>query len=133
MSNSDIADLLIEMFNGKQEASQIGNWSISNYNSPMSLELLYKTGKAVYGFWVSRTRLNNIKLDNIHREAKIGEGTPSLKELEEILILTARKINSKIVVVFPKFDQEDTARWLEKNNYNSEIEEGETYYYKEIS
>ena len=32
MSNSDIADLLIEMFNGKQEASQIGNGLVSHFD-----------------------------------------------------------------------------------------------------
>lgn len=75
---------------------------------------------AAYDFFISNK--DKIKLTNSHREAKKGYGTQTLKKLEEGFIQLANN-NQKIVEVeFNLFEQRDTEKWLQKNNYISNEE-----------
>lgn len=69
---------------------------------------------------------------NIHRQAKKGNGTPSLTALGDGFAHLARVTGKDVKVLFPKFRQEDTAAWLTKNGYREtfDAEEGGVIFVK---
>lgn len=104
------------VLNGEQGVVKQGDWTVSNLNSPGLLELLYREGAALYGFTFEDTE-DVLNVWNIHRQAKKGNGTPSLTSLGDGFAQLARVTGKDVKVLFPKFGQEDTATWLTKNGY----------------
>ena len=127
-----IEDLLAESFNriinGETINEKIGDWSVSNLNSPRNLKVIYDKCLANYGFHISIGD-NFIHLLNYHRDAEKGYGTMTLKQIESALNVLANKRKQQIVIGFELFNQEDTEAWLNKNEY-TKIREG--YYQKVI-
>jgi len=99
---------------------KIGSWRLSNINSQTLLDLFYEDMSAAYTFQVESNE-SSIVLWNSHREAQKGKGTESLKDFERMVASFAKRWQKRVKLVFPKFGQEDTAVWLEKNGYSYDI------------
>jgi len=59
-----------------------------------------------------------VSFANYHRLCPKGTGTPSLKQIEAAFARLAEIRNEPVEVVFTPGSQEDTKRWLIKNNYD---------------
>ena len=114
-----LEDLMADAFNrivaGQEINETIGDWTISNLNSPSLIDLMCRMD-AIYGFQVGAEH-DSIQFYNYHREAKKGTGTGSLKQLETSFGILARNMAQKVIVLFDTFRQEDTETWLNRNGY----------------
>jgi len=123
-----IEDSMAEFFNwvvdGITINEKIGDWSVSNLNSPLMMDLFYSedSNSAIYGFSV-RVERNTVLFYNYHREASKGTGTKSLNQLECAFTVLAIKRKQKVAVIFDTFGQKDTEAWLIKNKYNLNADE----------
>lgn len=117
--NMAIEDLMADAFNrivaGQQINERIGDWAISNLNSPSLIDLMY-VDVAIYGFQVG-VKDDSTQFYNYHREARKGTGTESLKQLESSFDILARNRVQKVIALFDTFGQEDTEVWLKRNGY----------------
>lgn len=129
-NNEEIASVFEKIISGLSINETINGWDISNSISPKIIELFRSDGSAIFGFEIQHED-DATNFINYHREARTGNGSDSLIKLEDILKILAKKTNKIIRLVFPKFNQEDTAKWLEKNNYI--YNEVDDVYYKEIT
>jgi len=110
-----IACVFDKIINHQSANERVGDWVISNLNSPVLIDLMYKND-AVYGFNFG-TFKDYLKFYNYHREALNGTGTESLIQLESSFSSLAKKLGQKVVLLFDIFSQADTKAWLEKNGY----------------
>ena len=114
-----LEDLMADAFNrvivGQQINETIGDWTISNLNSPLMIDLMYRMD-AIYGFEVG-VESDSIRFYNYHREARKGTGTKSLNQLETSFDILARNRVQKVIAVFDTFGQKDTEAWLKRNGY----------------
>jgi len=102
---------------GSQINEKVGSWHLSNLNNVRSLELFYQDMSAIYSFQIGIEE-SSFVLWNSHREAKTGKGTESLQDLERKVASIANTLGKRVKLIFPKFGQKDTAKWLEKNGYS---------------
>jgi hypothetical protein len=117
---------------GEQVTISTDHWSVGTSGGVRVAQLFYDGGKAIYGFSLNEDR-KGVYFFNTHREAEKGQGTISLVQLEDCLKFMARRRKKMVVLTFPTFDQKDSARWLEKNNYiHTQISPGTDGYVKEI-
>jgi len=126
-----IEDLMADIFNqiieGNTLNESVGEWNISNLNSPLLVEM-YRPD-AIYGF-ESGAQDDFVYFNNYHREARKGTGTKSLKQLEAAFDVLAKKRKQKVVVLFDTFKQEDTGAWLTKKGYILDDLNGRKIYQK---
>jgi hypothetical protein len=121
---------LEDLLDGNVGLRETPNWEVTNCDTPIMTNLIYQEGKAVYGFLLDKYD-DKIVLQNYHREALKGNGTSSLKELETSLEEIAKSRQKKVALVFQVIaDQPDTIAWLEKNNYQQQVDQnpGHIYY-----
>jgi len=114
-----VADFFSQALEGKTNVTEVEGWSISNWNRPSMIMIM---GNAiVYGFDVYEDKGKIIAM-NYHREARKGEGTPSLQRLHSAFEILAKEKSIPVKVEFPVFNQEDTRAWLIKNGYRNHDE-----------
>lgn len=119
MNEEDTLDgILAKISVGERVNAHTGEWHVSNTNNPALIDMIFRQD-AVYGFQISETD-ECIQFYNHHREARKGSGSESLKGLEWAFDGLAQVRNKPVWVVFDPFGQEDTERWLIKNEYAKE-------------
>ncbi|HZE87336.1 MAG TPA: hypothetical protein VE090_03965 [Methylomirabilota bacterium] len=138
----ETAEVLKHVIGGKLVTKRVGDWLVESRGGPYGTELHYFAGsgtgeeKALYGFFIKIPEFSDdpITLLNYHRKAEKGNGTPSLQSLEQSLVIVSHDLQRAIRLVFPAHGQQDTRRWLEKNNYISEGPDNPRFktYYKDI-
>jgi hypothetical protein len=129
--DGQLLSAILPMLDGYKISGETDSWIFSNLNSPTMLELISADGTAVYGFEIDATP-DSVIFQNYHREAQTGYGTKTLKQIEETFRGLGLSTKRKVRIIFPKFNQEDTAKWLEKNNYLAFEQEEQQYYYKDL-
>ncbi len=121
--------LLQRVFSGEKVREHSGEWEIYSMHPLPAVTLDYVPlgdKLAHYAFDIIDDR-NLIILNNIHKRAQPGHGTPSVQAFEQVLEKVAREMDRDILVVFSVLGNPDTMRWLEKNLYMTENPEASIF------
>ena len=115
MNGYVMAEVLRDAVAGDILEERVGDWQIiSEY--PQLFKLIHP--RAEYYFDAGAISDGVIKIENYHRIANKGSGTPTLREIENAFQILAENIGMTFWLYFKDVkDQPDTQRWLEKNGY----------------
>ncbi len=126
-----LCDALCDLVKGKKVHAYPGDWMVSNIHDDEAFAMYYKNNLAIYGFKIcSEPNVFKLCLEgeivfhNYHRHAEIGNGTPSLKEIEEALKCVAKRFSKRVIIRFDTFGQISTRDWMAKNGYVEKLRRG---------
>jgi hypothetical protein len=146
MDENNLADVIKKVLDNEVIDEKCGNWLVNNKTDLSHIDLIYYNGLRpvmTYGFQVIPKK-RFILFYNHQREAMVkreGIGTESLRQIEKAIRDYSKNTKNSSIIAFRLRNQEDTKKWLLKNQYESitddpfmeNIIQEENIYFKEIN